>query len=269
MDQCLIVCICFFFIYSSVLGKILDKQPDFVKTCLITKPRDEFINCSTHAVQILFNEIPKGNKDIELQVLDPLKVSVVKILQGGGGPVTVNASLTDVTILGFGNTKILFNSVDPETYDFYTKLHLPKLRIDGNYELLGRILLIPLRGKGTCWFDARDLNINVKSDVILEQRNGFHFFNVTKVHVKFSIDGLKLHMGNLFEGIKALEDSTNAYLNANWKPVAESLNPILSRTIEDIMIDILQKVFDNIPADFFLGDIIKNNKDREMKQKNN
>lgn len=87
-------------------------------------------------------------------------------------------------------------------------------------------------------------------------------------------------MGNLFEGIKALgkplaqkliqrvfmiisnflEDSTNAYLNANWRPVAESLNPILAKTIEDIMLDILRKVFDNIPANFFLGDIEENEK---------
>lgn len=51
------------------------------------------------------------------------------------------------------------------------------------------------------------------------------------------------------------EDSTNAYLNANWRPVADSLNPILSKTIEDIMGDILKRVFDNLPANFFLGDL--------------
>lgn len=62
-------------------------------------------------------------------------------------------------------------------------------------------------------------------------------------------------MYNLFDGIKALEDSTNAYLNSNWRPVAESLSPILSKTIEDIMIDILRTVFDHIPADFFIADI--------------
>ncbi|XP_060524232.1 uncharacterized protein LOC132700735 [Cylas formicarius] len=248
-------------------GRILDQQPEFVKTCMITKPKEEFINCSTHSVQILFNEIPKGNKDIGLQVLDPLKVPFVKILQGGGGPVTVNASLTNVTVLGFGHTEITFNSVDPETYDFYTKLHLPRLRIDGNYDLLGRILVIPLRGKGVCWFDASDLNIDVKSDVIMQKHHGFYFYNVTKVHVQFSIGGLKLHLGNLFEGRKLLEESTNAYLNANWRPVAESLNPILSKTIEDIMVEILQKVFDNIPANFFLSDIEENNAKRSIKVK--
>ncbi|XP_023026765.2 circadian clock-controlled protein daywake [Leptinotarsa decemlineata] len=241
--------------FSNLVHGFLNKQPDYVKTCQIKDPKDVLANCSTHAVQALFSEIPKGVPDIGLEVLDPLKVPELSILQGGGGPVTVNASLSNVTVVGFGNTKVLFNTVDPNTFDFYTKLLLPRLRIDGNYELLGRILVIPLRGKGTCWFDAKNLEINVKSEVIIEKHDGFRFFNVTKVHVKFSIGGLQLYMGNLFDGIKALEESTNAYLNANWRPVAESLNPILSKTIEDIMLDILRTVFDNIPADFFLSDI--------------
>lgn len=234
-------------------GFFFSEQPEFVKTCYKLKPA--FANCSTHAVQALFNEIPKGLPEIGLPPLDPLKLDAIKILQGGGGPVTVNASLTNVTVKGFGKTDILYNNVDPTTFDFHTKLHLDRLRIDGSYELNGRILVIPLRGKGNCWFDAKDININAISDVILVKRNGFHFYNITGVHVKFTIGGLKLHMYNLFDGIKALEDSTNAYLNSNWRPVAESLSPILSKTIEDIMIDILRTVFDHIPADFFIADI--------------
>lgn len=118
-----------------------------------------------------------------------------------------------------------------------------------------------------------NISIEAKSDVTLIKKDGFTFYNITAVHVKFDIGGLKFHMGNLFDGIKALgklykkntnyylysfhssEESTNAYLNANWRPVAESLNPILTKTVEDIMIGILKTVFDNLPADFFLSDI--------------
>lgn len=49
-----------------------------------------------------------------------------------------------------------------------------------------------------------DLDIFVKSDVDLIKHHGFRFYNITDVHVKFSIGGLKLYMGNLFDGAKAL-----------------------------------------------------------------
>ncbi|KAK9754941.1 Calponin family repeat [Popillia japonica] len=225
----------------------------YVTTCQIKKP--DFVNCSTNAVQKLFDEIPSGIPEIGLDPLDPLKVPIIKILQGAG-PVNVNASLTDVTVLGFGNTHIRLNNVDSKTYDFYTELSLPRLRIDGNYKLLGRILVIPLKGAGTCWFDAKNLDITVRNIVNLEEHDGFHFFRIVGIKVNFSIGGLSLYMSNLFDGIKALEESTNRYLNENWQVLADSLNPILSKTIESIMFDILRKVFDNIPADFFISDLV-------------
>lgn len=103
--------------------------------------------------------------------------NISQILQGGGGPVTVNASLSNVTVVGFGNTKIVHNSVDPKTFDFYTKLHLPRLRIDGNYDLLGRILVIPLKGRGTCWFDASKYGLCVIFFTLPCQDNIFFFVN--------------------------------------------------------------------------------------------
>ncbi|KAJ8927698.1 hypothetical protein NQ314_019806 [Rhamnusium bicolor] len=118
----LTVCVCLHHVYG-----FLDKQPDYVKTCMIKQPKEVFINCSTYAVQDLFNEIPKGVPAIGLDKLDPLYVPVINILQGGGGPVTVNASLSNVTVLGFGHTNVVYNSVDPKTYDFYTKLHLSNI----------------------------------------------------------------------------------------------------------------------------------------------
>lgn len=51
------------------------------------------------------------------------------------------------------------------------------------------------------------------------------------------------------------EESTNAYLNANWRAASESLKGILSKTIAEILIGILRKIFDNIPANYFIGDV--------------
>lgn len=48
------------------------------------------------------------------------------------------------------------------------------------------------------------MTIILKSDVDLYQKDGFSFYNVTGAHVDFEIGGLKLYMGNLFDGLKAL-----------------------------------------------------------------
>jgi hypothetical protein len=45
------------------------------------------------------------------------------------------------------------------------------------------------------------------------------------------------------------------YLNENWRPVSEALKPIISKTIEDILLDLMQKIFHQIPGDFFVADL--------------
>lgn len=49
------------------------------------------------------------------------------------------------------------------------------------------------------------------------------------------------------------------YLNENWKPVSEALKPIISKTIEDILLEIMQKIFHQIPGDYFVSDLPKPN----------
>lgn len=49
----------------------------YVTTCQIKKP--DFVNCSTNAVQKLFDEIPSGIPEIGLDPLDPLKVPIIKV----------------------------------------------------------------------------------------------------------------------------------------------------------------------------------------------
>ncbi|CAG4973828.1 unnamed protein product [Parnassius apollo] len=188
--------------------------------------------------------------------LDPLKIPKIRILQGEG-PVNVNAALDDVLVTGFGETEVLLNQVDSKSYDFYTKVRVPKIRIEGTYDLKGKILLIPLVGRGLCWFEPTNMTIDILSDVKLYEKDEFVFFNVTGAHVKYTVGGLSLRMNNLFDGISSLEDSTNAYLNANWRPVSESLRPILSKTIEDILLGFMQQLFHNLPANFMIGDIKK------------
>lgn len=89
----------------------------------------------------------------------------------------------------------------------------------------------------------------------LYEKGGFTFYNVTNVRVDFKLDGLKSHFSNLFNGNKALEESTNRFFNENWRMLADALYTVITHTIEDILIDVLQKIFHFIPANFFVSDI--------------
>jgi Haemolymph juvenile hormone binding protein (JHBP) len=57
-----------------------------------------------------------------------------------------------------------------------------------------------------------------------------------------------------------IDESVNQYLNDNWKVTSEALKPIISKTIEDIMLGFMQRIFNHIPGDFFIGGLSEPNK---------
>lgn len=52
-----------------------------------------------------------------------------------------------------------------------------------------------------------------------------------------------------------LEDSTNAFLNENWKAASDAFNPLIKKTIEDTTVEVLNKAFNFVPAKYIISDI--------------
>nr|CAD7406854.1 unnamed protein product [Timema cristinae] len=233
------------------LGLIKEK-PDWIKTCFYKQP--DFEECNKESVQGIFSKLSEGFQEAGVLPLDPLHVTEISILQGNDGPVAVNASLTQVVIRGLSAINVTNNKVDYRTFSFTTEMTVPKMRVEGNYTLQGKILLLPLVGKGDAWFEPYNMKIKSHHDIVLKKKDGQIIFDVRDVTVTFDVSNLKMRLNNLYNGRKALEDSTNSYINANWRAVSESLKPILEKTCSDVVFTIMKNLFDNTPAHWYIGD---------------
>ncbi|XP_065362563.1 circadian clock-controlled protein daywake [Calliphora vicina] len=129
------------------------------------------------------------------------------------------------------------------------------MKLQGDYSLFGRILLIPLNGRGEVFLDAENMTVVMHTKTRLYEKGGFTFYNVTSTHVDFKLEGLKSYFSNLFNGQKQLEDSTNKFFNDNWRMLTDALYTVITQTIQDILLDVLRKIFHFIPANFFVTDI--------------
>lgn len=131
----------------------------------------------------MFENLIKGIDGVTgLDAIDPMKIDRIRILQGEG-PVSVNASLTRVKVIGFSKVKVIENQVSSKDYSWVTTVKLPKMRLEGNYHMMGRILVIPLnvrnyliklldaklnascvfQGRGKCWFEPSECACDIKT----------------------------------------------------------------------------------------------------------
>lgn len=104
------------------------------------------MKCSTKSVQLIFDKIIDGQLKIEnMSSIDPFYVEKLSVVQSNANsPVNLNATLTKVKVLGFNKMKITESNVSKKDYSWLTKVQIPKMRLEGNYNMNGRILLIPL-----------------------------------------------------------------------------------------------------------------------------
>lgn len=64
-----------------------------------------------------------------------------------------------------------------------------------------------------------------------------------------------MNFDNLFNGDQALSDSTNRFLNENWKEILRELKPVLTEAIGGIYKAIGDPIFRKFPyEDLFLPD---------------
>ncbi|XP_054726326.1 uncharacterized protein LOC129236131 [Anastrepha obliqua] len=234
------------------------EKPSYMQTCRINDP--EFVKCSTTSIQKLMDQLGKGIPEVNAVIgpFDPLKVKEIQFAQDNQGAVTLHANLTEMVAIGLSKLVIKESKVSKKDYSWETKIYIPKLRLEGQYKMAGKILLIPLNGAGHMFIEIEKLNILMRTKTRLYEKGDFTFYNVTKIRMDLTPGGVKTNFENIFNGnSKEVERSTNLFFNENWREFFEALRPLITETVETTLLDILQKIFHLIPANFFVEDIPK------------
>lgn len=117
---------------------------DWLISCAQSDPN--FKQCHLESVRGLFQTVLRGEYKVEgIDSTDPVYLEKIQILQGSGnGPVSVDISMSKLKIGGLTKTEVIDNQIDLNTYSWTTTLAIPKLRVEGDYQMRGQILVIPL-----------------------------------------------------------------------------------------------------------------------------
>lgn len=233
------------------------EKPDFLPSCRIYEPG--FTKCSTNSIQKLLDQLNIGIPEVveRFGPFDPMKVRDIVFKQDNNEVATIRANLTELVVKGFSKTNVKESRVSKKDFGWQTKLFLPKMRLDGRYDMAGRILLIPLSGSGKIFIEIDDMDILLLTKTRLYEKGGFTFDNVTSVRVQqLKLTKVRTYLDNLFNGrSKEVERSTNQFFNENWRDFYEALKPLIIETVENILYDVMSTVFHLIPANFFVEDI--------------
>lgn len=124
----------------------------YIKICNQSDPK--IGSCIRKSIQSLRPYLLNGIEELDIPSLDPLLVPEIKIAQNGA--LVLQSTFKNIHI--YGPTRFRLRSVRAErakngklSDKFRMKVWFPELFMKADYELVGQMLMLPLKGNGKCF----------------------------------------------------------------------------------------------------------------------
>ncbi|CAH1099244.1 unnamed protein product [Psylliodes chrysocephalus] len=214
------------------------------KVCQRNDP--ELDACLADAIERGFELLgSSGLPALKVPSIDPLKVNQITI---GAGTNAVNLvqNYFDATISGLSKLK-----VKNAHFDFDKKIlsfistHT-KVKQDAKYDINGKILVLPVYGKGdtTIIFDDAVLHhyIHFKEEI----KNDQTYLKVIDYNGTLSVGKAHFDFQNLFNGDKVLGDNILRVINDNWMVIFEDVKEGIEKSFSQVFKAIATEFFSRI-----------------------
>nr|XP_026501367.1 protein takeout-like [Vanessa tameamea] len=216
---------------------------DFIRC----RQKDNKLNeCLTGAVPDALRRMKEGIPALKVPALEPLLVSGMDI-DSGSGPVVISQNYRRIKLHGLTDSILTTYKADLKHYRLRTESITPKMEFIADYIMKGRILVLPIQGKGVA--NITMVNLIVKHDLIGEpiKKDGETYMHIKDYKVKFIPEKVSLQFSNLFNGDKRLGDQMNLFLNENSELVFNELKDSYEKSLSSVFQDITNKIFDKVP----------------------
>lgn len=134
---------------------------------------------------------PKGNPKFGLPDFSLVKWDkATASRKSSNSPVQLNFILSNLEARGIEKLKVFkTKGFVKDVKNTEIEFTVPLLRINALYELDGKLLLLPINGKGNVEIIFKDAHYVVKSDMELEKRQGKNYIKIKKSAVMLEPKG--------------------------------------------------------------------------------
>uniref|UniRef100_A0A8D9BXL7 Protein takeout n=1 Tax=Cacopsylla melanoneura TaxID=428564 RepID=A0A8D9BXL7_9HEMI len=156
-------------------------------------------------------------------------------------------------IYGAKNMDVKDVKVDVKNQKLTMKLHFPKIYMTSDYDMNGKVLVLPIKGNGKCTGNFTNVDAIVFFKGKPYTKNNKQFIKVEDApKVTIKLGNSKMHFDNLFNGNQELGRSTNKFLNDNWELVSAEVIPLVQDTVSTIIQSLFKPVLDLFSFDQLL-----------------
>lgn len=219
--------------------------PEFLQVCQVRVSEQEYEACILNSISNLRPYLKMGVPEYNIPSLEPFKLKKLSVSPTS----SLQIITTDLNVDGASNFEVTKVKVDMNNLldNILVDVDLPNIVVDANYEVDGKILLLPLRGSGPLHGNFTNCKgaCTIRAERYFDE-NGMEKTRVTEFSMKISVGKGTLRLENLFNGDKVLGDVINSAINNNFDLFIRELSPL----VEGALADAFRQIADNIVQQF-------------------
>lgn len=205
--------------------------------------------CLQRALQTALPGFTRGFPELGITPLDPFVVDELKLVLRGGLQIHFYKGVAK----GFRNCQIGSANMTGGVLEVTARCNLT---VKGKYKSSGRLLLFSIDGEGDSLIRAKELELRAQVALSTRSRGGRAYLQVDGFRSQQQYRGqVSYQMTNLIRGSPQLSRAVLAFMNANWRVVAEEFgDPIVEFGLAAIMENV-KKLLDQVPVEDLLKSV--------------
>lgn len=224
----------FIFIYVSFVLEIQSASLE-IKPC-----ENNDGKCVKESTQAILPKLLDGVPELGIDKTDPLFLKRVDLSTG-----SLKLILKNINVEGIKNCQV--NKMERVGLKIKGK-GICDATVDGQYEMSGHLLILPVQGKGRTHLVLRKVLLNVEADLQEIEQNGKKYWDVKSwTHTYDVKEKSDLIFENMFNGNEILAQASAELFETGWKEIVTELGPPLMKAILQHVVNNANLLFHAIP----------------------
>ncbi|XP_011879811.1 PREDICTED: circadian clock-controlled protein-like [Vollenhovia emeryi] len=207
----------------------VSELPPGVTSCPRTSNLSEYDKCVLKQLQAMTPYFAKGVPSLKLPALDPLFLPSLTIDRNLES-LKIRANMSQIRVYGGTNFIVQDLKANPNDLTISIKVRLPHMYVNGDYDVQGRLLLLPLSGIGNFKgnFTDTDAQVNAQAKEITDKK-GVQRLQINKLVTKIRVGSGKIVLKSP-PAHTLTADAAATFFNSNPRLVLDIASPIIEDT---------------------------------------
>ncbi|XP_076763202.1 circadian clock-controlled protein daywake [Xylocopa sonorina] len=209
-------------------GAVVAELPPGVQACPLNNLAD-YDRCVLKQVDAIIPYLAKGIPSLKLPALDPLFLPSLTVDRNLDS-LKIKANMSQIRVYGATNFNIGDLKANPKDLSVNIKVQLPHVHVNGDYDVQGRLLLLPLNGAGSFSgnFTNTEVLVNAQGKEVTD-KSGVQRLEVDKLVTKIRVGDGNIRL-KAPPSHTAAAEAAATFFNSNPRLVLDIASPIIEDT---------------------------------------